>query len=54
MQSMTYAEFLDTCKVIRMLYGRAAAEIFFTKNKVSFKVLDNVSVSNLENEKRID
>jgi len=30
--SMTYAEFLATVKVLKMLYGRDIAEKFFTKN----------------------
>lgn len=45
---MNYTEFLDTVKVLKMLYGRDIAEKFFTKNKEQFKILDSVSVSKLQ------
>lgn len=40
---MTYSEFLDTVKVLKMLYGRDIAEKFFTDNICSWYNVDNAS-----------
>lgn len=40
---MTYSEFLDTCKVLKMLYGRDIAEKFFTDNIRSWYNVNNAS-----------
>lgn len=44
---MTYSEFLDTTKVLKMLYGREIAEKFFTKNLSSWYNVDSVSILNV-------
>lgn len=43
---MTYKEFLDTIKVLKMLYGRGVAEKFFTANISSWYNVDNASFLN--------
>lgn len=45
---MKYSDFLDTVKVLKMLYGRNVAEKYFLDNIHLFdKIIDNASVSNL-------
>lgn len=44
---MTYDEFLNTCKVLKMLYGREIAEKFLTNNIHKYYNLTNESLLNL-------
>lgn len=44
----TYAEFLDTVKVLKMLYGRDVSEKFFTDNIKSYYDIDSESLSNVK------
>lgn len=46
-----FTEFLDLVKVLKMLYGRQVAEIFFTKNVGSYYDLDSESLSQIVKEK---
>lgn len=41
---MSYPEFLDTVKVLKMLYGRDIAEIFFTKNNNLYYDTNSASI----------
>lgn len=43
---ITYSEFLDTVKVLKMLYGRDIAERFFTQNKHLWYNQTSASVCN--------
>ena len=51
---MQYIEFLDTVKVLKMLYGAPIAEKFFTKNIGLYYDLDSASLSNLKKEVTTD
>lgn len=44
---MSYQEFLDTVKVLKMLYGRDVAEKFFTKNITEVYNITSESLSKL-------
>lgn len=44
---MTYTEFLNTIKVIKMLYGRDVAEKVFTTNVDKWYNLDSASLLKL-------
>jgi hypothetical protein len=44
---MTFLEFLQLVKVVRMLYGRDVAERFFTKNINKYYNLNSESISNI-------
>lgn len=44
---MKYSEFLDTVKVLRMLYGRHIAEQYFKKNVGQFYNLNSTDLKNL-------
>jgi len=54
MDKMTYSEFLNTCKVLRMLFGWRTAKLFFTENKEQFKVLDSINILNLDAQRKND
>lgn len=41
---MTYDEFLNTCKILKMLYGREVAEKFLTKNIHKYYNLNSESL----------
>lgn len=41
---MSYSEFLDTVKVLKMLFGRDVAEKFFTKNIDLFYDVNSESI----------
>jgi len=43
---MKYQDFLDTVKVLKMLYGREIAEKFFAKNAKLYYNLDSESLLN--------
>jgi hypothetical protein len=43
---MKYSDFLDTVKVLKMLYGREIAEKFFTKNASMYYNLNSESILN--------
>lgn len=45
---MTFTEFLQLVKVLKMLYGRNVAEMFFTKNISLYYDLDNESLLKLK------
>lgn len=47
---MTYLEFLQTVKVLKMLYGREIAEKFFTENIIAWYNIDNASFLNVKKE----
>lgn len=45
---MNYIEFLDTVKVLRMLYGKQVAEKFFDKHVDSYYDLTSASIVSQE------
>lgn len=45
---MTYLEFLQTIKVLKMLFGREVAEKVFTKNINSYYNLNSENLLNCE------
>lgn len=45
--NVSYQEFLDTVKVLKMLYGRDVAEKFFTKNITEVYNITSESLSKL-------
>lgn len=45
---MSYTEFLDTVKVLKMLFGRQIAEKFFTENAQQYTMLNNVSINKMK------
>lgn len=46
---MKYDEFLDTTRVLRMLYGLQVATIFFERNVVKFYDLNSEDLSDTLN-----
>lgn len=50
-QPMTYLEFLQTLKVVRMLFGLHAAQEFWTNNYRSYYNLGNLRSLNSERNK---
>lgn len=44
-ENMSYSEFLDTVKVLKMLFGRDIAEKYFTNNINLFYDVDSESFS---------
>lgn len=51
MKKISYTEFLDTVKVLRMLYGVAVADKFFKKN---FTTFTGYEISDLNKLKHVD
>jgi len=44
---MSYIEFLKTVSVLRMLFGKRVALLYFTKNASEFRVLSSTDISKL-------
>jgi len=45
---MSFTEFLQLTKVLRMIYGRTVSQKFFEKNVGMYYDLDSASLSNLK------